>query len=593
MNGFNELGRRAMLWTVRHRWAAGARFAFNCYRHSAQLILRRKGQTGYTLLSREGVTQGDPLSMVLYGLALVPLAATLRQAHPEVVQAWYADDGQLQGRSSRVAAAMIDLQRLGPERGYFPEPAKSIFVCNPEDRPGAEERLEAFGFKFVDGSRYVGGFLGTEAALSEWLEPQVAQWAQGVESLAKVARRYPQTAYAGLAKSLQQEWQYLQRVVPDCGAAFEPVEEAIRSVFLPALLQATEAECQRELTTVSVRKAGLGLPDPTQSAPGCFAASEACTSLLVRSLREGTALDANRHGCHAGLKRRRAQKIREAADERIFAQLLAAADTSTKRRMLRAKETGTWLTTMPNRLNATELSADEFRDSLRLRLGLAPLGLPDRCDGCGHRFSLGHAMTCKKGGLVLLRHNDVVAEWHHLCAQALSPAAVSDEPLIHSGRGGNAGAAPPGAEPPPELRGDIGVHGFWRRGATAIFDVRVTDTDAPYHRGQDPHKILAKHEKEKKDKYVDACLARRRTFTPLVFSVDGLRGTEASAATKKLASRLSAKWKRTYSEVCGFVRSRLSITLVRTTSMCLRGSRDPTARANHATWDTGVGLALY
>ncbi len=91
MNGFNELGRRAMLWTVRHRWAAGTRFAFNCYRHSAQLILRRKGQTGYTLLSREGVTQGDPLSMVLYGLALVPLAATLRQAHPEVVQAWYAD----------------------------------------------------------------------------------------------------------------------------------------------------------------------------------------------------------------------------------------------------------------------------------------------------------------------------------------------------------------------------------------------------------------------------------------------------------------------------------------------------------------------
>jgi hypothetical protein len=251
------------------------------------------------------------------------------------------------------------------------------------------------------------------------------------------------------------------------------------------------------------------------------------------------------HGRHAGPKRRLAQKKREAADERIFTQLLAAADTSTKRRMIRAKETGTWLTTMPNRLNATELSADEFRDSLRLRLGLAPLGLPDRCDGCGHRFSLGHAMTCKKGGLVLLRHNDVVAEWHHLCAQALPPSAVSDEPLIYSARGGNAGAAAPGAEPPPELRGDVGVHGFWRRGATAIFDVRVTDTDAPYHRGQDPHKILAKHEKEKKDKYVDACLVRRRTFTPLVFSVDGLRGTEASAATKKLASRLSAKWKRT------------------------------------------------
>jgi hypothetical protein len=121
--------------------------------------------------------------------------------------------------------------------------------------------------------------------------------------------KVPQTAYAGLAKLLQQEWQCLRRVVLNCGAAFEPVKEAIRLVFLPALLQATEAECQRELTTVSVRKAGQGLPDPTQLAPG------------VRSLREGTALNANMHGRHAGLKRRLTQKKREAADEQIFAQL--------------------------------------------------------------------------------------------------------------------------------------------------------------------------------------------------------------------------------------------------------------------------------
>ena len=28
-NGFNKLSRLAMLWTVRHRWPTGARFAFN------------------------------------------------------------------------------------------------------------------------------------------------------------------------------------------------------------------------------------------------------------------------------------------------------------------------------------------------------------------------------------------------------------------------------------------------------------------------------------------------------------------------------------------------------------------------------------
>uniref|UniRef100_A0A7S3DM41 Uncharacterized protein n=1 Tax=Entomoneis paludosa TaxID=265537 RepID=A0A7S3DM41_9STRA len=64
-NGFNELSRKAMLWTVRHKWAVGAWFALNCYRHQAQLILRRKGRPCYTILSEEGVTQGDPLSMTL------------------------------------------------------------------------------------------------------------------------------------------------------------------------------------------------------------------------------------------------------------------------------------------------------------------------------------------------------------------------------------------------------------------------------------------------------------------------------------------------------------------------------------------------
>jgi hypothetical protein len=163
----------------------------------------------------------------------------------------------------------------------------------------------------------------------------------------------------------------------------------------------------------------------------------------------------------------------------------------------------------------------------------------------------------------LLQSNSEEIERISFVQQALTPSAVSNEPLIHRGRDGNKRTHADGEEAPPELRGNVAVHGFWRRGTTASFDIGVTNTDAPSYRNQDPHKILARHEKEKKDKYVEPCLAQQRTFTPLVFSVDGLRGAKGSAASKKLASRLLAKWKRAYSEVCGFVRSRLAITLVR------------------------------
>ena len=80
---FNELGRKTMLWTVRHLWAAGAKFSFNCYRHLAQLLVRRDHGAASVISSSEGVTQGDPLLMILYGLALIPLAKTVagRQYH--------------------------------------------------------------------------------------------------------------------------------------------------------------------------------------------------------------------------------------------------------------------------------------------------------------------------------------------------------------------------------------------------------------------------------------------------------------------------------------------------------------------------------
>ena len=42
-NGFNKLSRLAIMWTVQHLWPAGARFAFNFYRHWAQLLLRQTG----------------------------------------------------------------------------------------------------------------------------------------------------------------------------------------------------------------------------------------------------------------------------------------------------------------------------------------------------------------------------------------------------------------------------------------------------------------------------------------------------------------------------------------------------------------------
>ena len=206
-----------------------------------------------------------------------------------------------------------------------------------------------------------------------------------------------------------------------------------------------------------------------------------------------------------------------------------------------------------------------------------------------------HGLSCRNGGLVILRHNELAAEWQSLCASALAPSAVSTEPKIFTGRTNDESNETDGANRvtvDKDRRGDVGVRGFWKRGTTAIFDVRITNTESGSYRGRDPGNILSSQEAEKKKLYLQPCLERRRQFTPLVFSVDGLMGKEASAATKRLASLLSAKWARQYSETCGFVRSRISVALVRATSLCLRGARNGKERRNPL-WNGGPGLSLY
>ena len=46
-----------------------------------------------------------------------------------------------------------------------------------------------------------------------------------------------QTAYAGLHKSLQQEWAFVQQVTPGIGNAFGPVETALKETFMTALFE--------------------------------------------------------------------------------------------------------------------------------------------------------------------------------------------------------------------------------------------------------------------------------------------------------------------------------------------------------------------
>ena len=51
---------------------------------------------GQELLSEEGTTQGDPLSMPMYAISILPFIRWL--ASDDVQQVWYADDTTATGK---------------------------------------------------------------------------------------------------------------------------------------------------------------------------------------------------------------------------------------------------------------------------------------------------------------------------------------------------------------------------------------------------------------------------------------------------------------------------------------------------------------
>ena len=78
--------------------------------------------------------------------------------------------------------------KRGPDQGYIPEPAKSLFIS---DIPGQEEAAkqefakEGLVMNIVIGSWYLGAYLGPWYQLEAWVKPQLEAWAHRVRVLAK------------------------------------------------------------------------------------------------------------------------------------------------------------------------------------------------------------------------------------------------------------------------------------------------------------------------------------------------------------------------------------------------------------------------
>ena len=211
---------------------------------------------------------------------------------PELV-----DDSACSAKLPEVREWFDKLSELGPNFGYYPEPQKTTLVVDSKDQSEAEMLFGDLGVTVVTGQRFLGGFIGDHESCGEYVEQRVEMWMQCVEKLTKTAESQPQAAHVALTKSLQFEWSYLQRVVPNCAEAFGPLCNTINQKLLPTVLGGTLSEQEKILFSLPAGKGGggLGIRDPVESAETAYSVSEEGTIKIVRAIRAVEELSVQEH----------------------------------------------------------------------------------------------------------------------------------------------------------------------------------------------------------------------------------------------------------------------------------------------------------
>ena len=199
-----------------------------------------------------------------------------------------------------------------------------------------------------------------------------------------------------------------------------------------------------------------------------------------------------------------------------------------------------------------------FRDALALRYGWQPNGTPITC-ACGTNFSVEHALSCAKGGYPSIRHNEIRDFTANLMSEVCHNVAIEPhlQPIIGKILSGASANTQDGA------RLDVAADGFWgSRFERAFFDVKRA------------------YDQRIRD-------VENSTFTPLILSSTGGLGRAATSTYKRLASLLSTKWDQPYSTTMGWIRCRLSFSLLRSAIMGIRGAR---SSQGHATRQPPIDL---
>ena len=168
-NAFNSLNRKVAIVNILCSSPSIAPALINTYRTQPKLSSIQH----HTVLSEEGTTQGDPMAMAMYALAISPL---VKKCAGVSTQVWYADDSSAGGTVDGLRSWWERLAENGPVYGYFPEVSKSSVIVKGRYEEKAHDVLSGSGLAITtEGSTHLGIALETEEYQEQKIREKVSE----------------------------------------------------------------------------------------------------------------------------------------------------------------------------------------------------------------------------------------------------------------------------------------------------------------------------------------------------------------------------------------------------------------------------------
>ena len=546
-NAFNSINRKAFVHNIGIICPEIAMYVENCYTKPSRLFVIG----GVEISSSEGTTQGDPIAMAVYAVAVIPLLLMVLEITDNLPgvrtkSEAYADDFSAAGIIKNLMKWWNTLCLLGPKFGYNPEPRKCVLIVKPEHLASAQQTFATTEIKITtEGQRHLGATIGSTKFRDKYVMEKIDNFCKELRLLSEIGKVEPQAAYACFISGFRHKLTFIMRTIPDISTHLRKIDQIITHDFIPSITGGVHVnEVERKLLSLPTKFGGLGIPIFEEQCAIEHSNSRSITSHLCKAIgsqsREYTP-DPHVVKKKSAIRKRKLDNIKESL------QLLDTLLNESQKRLLSLNQeygASSWLSTLPMENEGYHLSKQCFQDLIRIRYGWQLPRTPSNCE-CGSPFSLDHALSCKKGGFISLRHNYLRNFFARTMKEVCHDVQIEPplQPLV------GVENLPASSVKSDEARLDVSARGFWVTGQKAFFDIRVFNPLAKRYVSYEPQRCYILNENEKKRSYNNRVMeVEHGSLTPMVFSATGGCGRECIKAIRRLASMIAEKRHTRYAE---------------------------------------------